>query len=868
MSEDPYNTDAPEAEPLLPKDFHEGEEVVSTRAVTVAGSVIIEKGMSGIVITPDEETRSLGRILVEFERTVGGEVQAMRVSSRDICRKHSHEQLPDTGGKDTLQFASPMYFVDESDMEGGQASLPLDVIRIGTLQGRVAVNYYTEPVDANLETYDQVKGQLIFEDGEHTKTFNINVYDDGHWTSTVEFKVCLGTPQNCQLSGYVRTVRVKIINADAFPSDEYEEEVRDPEKIETIPNWHLFWEYCWLNFNESGVAAPTIAVIVLDTIKTVIMFVSLLVGIYIIDVLFARVNDQAEAKKQWLLPDQYQNMLLIASWYVFAVLVKYLCDFGVAFLDIQGISKLFLQKALMNVYLNYTAESRASVKAAHLDGAIKGSCEEIAEAYACLVAEVCNIIKMASLIVFLLKYQPNLFGIYIIVVLAMVVIGFCILRTEQLRDKQKNAGEYGETLNVVVEEATQRFPLVAAYSKRPALANMFYDSASKLQHANTHIAIVKLNNDQAAQILCACAVTFYFIMMAPEVFKFDGSLSLGIFLATVGVLNTSVSAILCSINSNLLEIIDCFGSLKEVSLYINLPLELRTRKRIKEQLEGVGKQKLQCIVGEDVANGKYKYDVLNIAAHDLSFQYADGTQVFNNVNLSLPQGQVYAVTGPHNAGRCTLANLLANKINPTSGVLYVPCHLRVVHVPQEPTILQASILDNLTLGLPLNHKPDLNRIYNILKLCGLDDLVTMCDRQLDGAKDVGDVSHHLYLEAFANGAWPSGLTRSTRVRFNLARALIADPHVLIFHNCFDNFMKDEAEKLIRVVLQHSRERGLFLPDETRSSRRPRTVIYTTYMHAHEACADAVLRIDPEKKTIIGPAAGAAKSVSCFGSKRA
>jgi len=131
--------------------------------------------------------------------------------------------LPDHGGTDILQFSAPMCFADE--MEG---SLKVDIIRLGTMKGTIAAKFATEDGTAlSGEQYGSVSGQVVFEEGEHTKTIDIPIIPDGDWSPTSEFQINLTQEQNCHLGLYLYQCRVKILNADKFPTDAYADEIAE-----------------------------------------------------------------------------------------------------------------------------------------------------------------------------------------------------------------------------------------------------------------------------------------------------------------------------------------------------------------------------------------------------------------------------------------------------------------------------------------------------------------------------------------------------------------------------------------------------------------------------------------------------------------
>lgn len=61
----------------------------------------------------------------------------------------------------------------------------------------------------------------------------------------------------------------------------------------------------------------------------------------------------------------------------------------------------------------------------------------------------------------------------------------------------------------------------------------------------------------------------------------------------------------------------------------------------------------------------------------------NGKELFKGINLSVPQGKLVALTGPAGSGKSRLLNMLAGEVEPTSGQVLVPSHLRFVLVTHQ-----------------------------------------------------------------------------------------------------------------------------------------------------------------------------------------
>ncbi|WP_319470828.1 ATP-binding cassette domain-containing protein [uncultured Pseudodesulfovibrio sp.] len=99
-----------------------------------------------------------------------------------------------------------------------------------------------------------------------------------------------------------------------------------------------------------------------------------------------------------------------------------------------------------------------------------------------------------------------------------------------------------------------------------------------------------------------------------------------------------------------------------------------------------------------------------LVLEDVTFAYPGGAVILEGASLTITQGGYYLVRGPSGSGKSTLLRLLCRLEEPQSGrIVYQetpvsemePARLRrtVAYVQQMPTLLKASVRDNLLLPL-------------------------------------------------------------------------------------------------------------------------------------------------------------------------
>ncbi|MFC8732590.1 ABC transporter ATP-binding protein [Luteimicrobium sp. NPDC057192] len=163
--------------------------------------------------------------------------------------------------------------------------------------------------------------------------------------------------------------------------------------------------------------------------------------------------------------------------------------------------------------------------------------------------------------------------------------------------------------------------------------------------------------------------------------------------------------------------------------------------------------------------------IARIGMRDVVFAYDDGHDVLHGVSFDVGADEVVGIVGPSGAGKSTLTQILLRLRPPDRGALLVngqeaqqfrnsDWHSRVAYVPQSSQVVWGSVADNI-------------RFYR-------DDIAD--DAVEDAAVRVGLHDEILsWPDGYATqlGQRSSGLSGGQRQRLCLARALAADPDVLV-----------------------------------------------------------------------------------------
>lgn len=219
-----------------------------------------------------------------------------------------------------------------------------------------------------------------------------------------------------------------------------------------------------------------------------------------------------------------------------------------------------------------------------------------------------------------------------------------------------------------------------------------------------------------------------------------------------------------------------------MSLVIAEP-EIRDKDRVIAAIQG-SKQ-------ADVAIDGHADAINEIRFEDVSFRYAVGDPVLQNIDLTIHAGETLAIVGSTGGGKSTLVSLLCRFYEPTSGSIRidgVDYRERSLHwlqsnlgiVLQSSHIFGGSIMDNIRYG-----KLD----------ASADEIVAAARRA--GAHDFIAALEQGYETPVGEGG--SKLSAGQKQLISFARAILANPKILIM---------DEATSSVDTVTEHQIQQGL------------------------------------------------------------
>jgi len=248
----------------------------------------------------------------------------------------------------------------------------------------------------------------------------------------------------------------------------------------------------------------------------------------------------------------------------------------------------------------------------------------------------------------------------------------------------------------------------------------------------------------------------------------EGTLTIGDFLAFTLLLGFMVAPIvqMSNIGSQLTE---AFAGLDRTEEIMNMQSEADDELRTIE---------LKKIVGD-------------VEFKDVSFSYEQGKEVVHNISFKADKGSVTALVGSSGSGKSTLASLVASFVNPDSGIITVDGNdiskvslnsfrSQLGVVLQDDFLFEGTIRDNILFPRPNASEQQLLEAVNTAYV---NEFTDRFDDGLDTL--IGE-----------RGVKLSG---GQRQRIAIARAVLADPRILILDEATSN-LDTESEALIQKSL--------------------------------------------------------------------
>ena len=199
------------------------------------------------------------------------------------------------------------------------------------------------------------------------------------------------------------------------------------------------------------------------------------------------------------------------------------------------------------------------------------------------------------------------------------------------------------------------------------------------------------------------------------------------------------------------------------------------------------------------------FNFKKLSLKNLSFKYESANKfLFKDISLDISKGKIYGITGLTGSGKTTLADIIMCLNNKVDGKILLNDSLNlneyknswqklIGYVPQNIYLLDDTIKNNIAFG-EFSNDIDEATLLKSIKLAKLEKLINNLEKGYD--TNIGE-----------NGSKLSG---GQIQRVGIARALYANPQVLILDEITSSLDVNTEEEIIDVIKNLKGEKTIIL----------------------------------------------------------
>jgi ATP-binding cassette subfamily B protein len=460
-------------------------------------------------------------------------------------------------------------------------------------------------------------------------------------------------------------------------------------------------------------------------------------------------------------------LLLAVGLFVLAGLVGWLAGYYQTFLSSWVGERVLLDlrtdtfRHLMRLELGYHERTPTGRTVSRLTSDIEALEQLVTDGFTSLVI---NGLTFMGVVVILFTYDTELALLTFVIfpALAVATAAFRVYSTRAYRRTRERVADVLATL----QETLSGIRVVQGFGRQQPSEEAFRRVNEEYREAN--MSTIRLSGTYFPGVELLSGIGTAIILYFGSTRVLDQEVSVGVMVAFVGYLSSF------------------FDPIQQLSqLYSTFQSAMAALEKIFGVLD----------TEPEIADGPGAVDLPHIEGRielrGVSFAY-DRTPVLTDLDLIIPAGETVALVGTTGAGKSTLAKLISRFYDPIEGRVLIDGHdLRTVTmrslrdqlaiVPQEGHLFAGTVAENLAFGRP-----------------------EASDAELRGAADA--VGATGFIEALPDGFDTrindkgSGLSAGQRQLISFARALVADPRLLILDEATSS-VDLRAEQLIEEALR-------------------------------------------------------------------
>lgn len=376
------------------------------------------------------------------------------------------------------------------------------------------------------------------------------------------------------------------------------------------------------------------------------------------------------------------------------------------------------------------------------------------------VTDLCNLF---FIIIFMLICDSRLTLLCLcgLPVLALVII---LIKRKQRRAWQIQSNKQSN-LNAYIAESINGIRVTQSFVREDENSHIFSDLSANYRNAWMRAVKFNFTMGPAVDVISSVTTAFIYVLGIRWILAPDESLTVGVliaFTAYIGRFWAPINTLAGFYNSLLTAI----SYLERIFETIDEPVLVKDKENAAE---------MPPIKGE-------------VEFREVSFSYEKDHKILENINILTKPGQTYAFVGPTGAGKSTIVNLISRFYNVDSGqVLIDGTDISTVTIRslrsqmgvmmQDSFIFSGTIMDNIRYG---NREATDEQVIAAAKTVCAHDFIMQMEKGY-------------YTEVNERG---SRLSAGQRQLISFARALLADPKILILDEATSN-IDTETELLLQ-----------------------------------------------------------------------
>ncbi|SKA53732.1 ABC transporter transmembrane domain-containing protein [Enterovibrio nigricans] len=460
----------------------------------------------------------------------------------------------------------------------------------------------------------------------------------------------------------------------------------------------------------------------------------------------------------WALAVGYISVTILSGFLHYA--------YGIRFSRIAIDIVQTIRKKVYASIINQPLSAFDYVPAGKLVSRVTNDTESLKELYVQVVA---SFLQASTLIVAMLTAMYFLSPQLTIVVAVLIPTVVLVMYYYQRRSSTvfRDSRDLLTDINSVMSESIQGMSLIQVMGQEQRFSERFASLTD--QHFTAEVKIVKINGiflRPLIDLLSGIA-----LVSLAAIFGWTGSEVIG-----VGVLYAFISY-LGRVTEPLIELMQRLSLLQQAIMAGERLFELMDAK------------------AHEYGDDDRVLDSGDIAITDLQFSYDGKTQILNNINVSVKEGEFLALVGHTGSGKSTLASLLMGFYPVQQGDIalggralssFSQRALRsgIAMVQQDPHVLSDSFRENVTLGRKVTDE----QVWKALEQVDLAEYVQQLPEQLDTPIGVGEIT----------------LSAGQKQLLALARVLVEKPKILILDEAtanIDSGTEERVQKALTVLRQ-------------------------------------------------------------------